>query len=84
VTYSHLNGDFNRIVYYQNDNSNFKQTLFSSCTEKITQGVVAHLLPPAAQHHSLQKNECEDHLDFFTQYIATHIIVELVKYVYHC
>jgi hypothetical protein len=32
-----LNGDFIPIVYYQNDKIHFKQILFSSCTEIVTQ-----------------------------------------------
>jgi hypothetical protein len=30
-------GDFSLIVYYQNDKIHFKQTLFSLCTERVTQ-----------------------------------------------
>jgi hypothetical protein len=40
----------------------------------------AHLLAPTGQRHSVHKNEWEDHGWFFVQYIATNIIVKVVKY----
>jgi hypothetical protein len=35
------NGDFSIIMYYQNYKINFKQTLFTSCTEGVTQGAIS-------------------------------------------
>jgi hypothetical protein len=43
-----LNGDFSLIVYYQNDTIYFKQNLFSSRTERFTQGASG---TPAVQRH---------------------------------
>jgi hypothetical protein len=42
--------------------------------EEVQNVLVAHLLVSAI--HSLHKNECEDHVYFFAQYIVTAIIVE--------
>jgi hypothetical protein len=42
--------------------------------------LLAHLLAPAGQRHSVHKNEYEDHIFFFTRDIATDIIVEVVEY----
>jgi hypothetical protein len=51
--------------------------------------LVAHLLGPTAQHHSVHKNECDDYvgLYFFVRYIITNVISEIVKNnfdIYHC
>jgi hypothetical protein len=51
--------------------------------------LVAHLLGPTAQYHSVQKNECENHvgLYFFIRYIITNVISEIVEnnfVIYHC
>jgi hypothetical protein len=48
--------------------------------------LVAHLLAPAGQSHSVPKNEHDDQVYFFAQYIVTNITVEVVKYnlLCHC
>jgi hypothetical protein len=52
--------------------------------KELHKELVAHLLPHAGQHHSVHKNECEDHVYFLTQYIVTNIIVEIVNYNFFC
>jgi hypothetical protein len=44
--------------------------------------LVAYLLAPTGQRHSVHKNECENHVKFFALYIVTNIIVEVVKYTF--
>jgi hypothetical protein len=44
--------------------------------------LVTHLLATCGQRHSVRKNECEDRVYLFAQYIVTNIIVEIEYYFY--
>jgi hypothetical protein len=59
----------------------FKQTLFSSCTERVMQGAVG---TPVIHCHSEHKNECEDDVYFFPIHCYKYCRDFLFNKIFYC